>query len=92
MLRITEQKSTAQVQSYYQQAQADDLLPIGLASGARLARPVLVDTPIRTTDVEIEPSTVYMLHRLQEQWFRGAVSDPDLLAAASTRFAPSGPP
>jgi predicted homoserine dehydrogenase-like protein len=65
----------------YEQAQADDLLPIGLANGARLIAPVAMDTPIRTADVEIKPSTVYSLHQLQEQWFKNAMSDPDLLAA-----------
>jgi len=65
----------------YEQAQADDLLPIGLANGARLVAPVAMDVPITNADVEIKPSTVYSLHQLQEQWFKNAMSDPDLLAA-----------
>ena len=65
----------------YEQAQADDLLPIGLANGARVVRPVPVDSPITNADVEIKPSTVYSLHKLQEQWFKNAMSDSDLLAA-----------
>ena len=65
----------------YEAAKAEGLLPIGLAKGARLVRPVRMDTPITYADVEIEPSTVLSLRRLQEPWFEGAISEPDLLAA-----------
>jgi predicted homoserine dehydrogenase-like protein len=65
----------------YAKAKADGLLPIGLAKGARLVRAVPIDTPISSADVEILPSTVHELHQLQEQWFEGAISEADLLAA-----------
>jgi len=65
----------------YETAQAEGLLPIGLASGARVVRPVAMDTPITTADVEIRPSTVFSLRKLQDQWSQGAIADPDLLAA-----------
>ena len=65
----------------YETARTEGLLPIGLAKGARLVRRVAVDTPITRADVEIEPSTVSSLRRLQEQWFAGAVSEAELLTA-----------
>ena len=65
----------------YETARAEDLLPIGLAKGARLVRAVPMDTPITRADVETEPSTVASLHRLQELWFEGAIGEPELLAA-----------
>jgi predicted homoserine dehydrogenase-like protein len=65
----------------YENAKAECLLPIGLAKGARVIRPVAMDTPITCADVEIVPSTVYGLRRLQEQWFEGAIGATDLLAA-----------
>ncbi len=65
----------------YETAQAERLLPIGLANGAKVVRPVAMDTPITTADVEIRPSTVYSLRQLQDQWSQGAIADPELLAA-----------
>jgi predicted homoserine dehydrogenase-like protein len=65
----------------YQVAKAESLLPIGLAKGACLLRPVRMDTPITFADVEIAPSTVSSLRRLQEEWFEGTVSEPELLRA-----------
>ena len=65
----------------YQQARAEDLLPIGLAKDARLHTAVSMDTPIRWADVQIQPSTVHSLRRLQERWFEGAIVDQDLLDA-----------
>lgn len=65
----------------YEQAKAECLLPIGLAKGAKLIRPVKMDTPITCHDVEVKPSVVYSLRQLQEQWFEGTVTEPDLLAA-----------
>jgi predicted homoserine dehydrogenase-like protein len=65
----------------YEQAKAEDLLPIGLAKGARLVRAVAIDTPIRCSDVEIMPSAVAGLRELQEDWFSGRIADADLLAA-----------
>ncbi len=65
----------------YESARAEGLLPIGLASGARVTRPVAMDTPITTADVEIKPSTVYSLRQLQDQWSQGAITDDRLLSA-----------
>ena len=65
----------------YENAKADCLLPIGLAKGAKILRPIKIDTPITCHDVEIKPSTVYALRQLQEQWFEGKVTESDLLKA-----------
>ena len=65
----------------YQTAQAEGLLPIGLANGASVVRPVAMDTPITAADVEIKPSTVYSLRQLQDQWSQGAIAGPELLTA-----------
>jgi len=65
----------------YQAAMAEQLLPIGLANGARVVRPVAMDTPITAADVEIKSSTVYSLRRLQDQWSQGAITAAELLAA-----------
>jgi predicted homoserine dehydrogenase-like protein len=65
----------------YQSAVAEQLLPIGLATGATLVRAVDMDTPITTTDVEIKPSTVFSLRQLQDRWSQGAIADAELLAA-----------
>jgi len=63
----------------YENARADSLLPIGLAKGAKIVRPVRMDTPITCQDVEIKPSTVYSLRQIQEQWFEGKLSESELL-------------
>ena len=65
----------------YETALAEQLLPIGLASGARVLRPVAMDTPITSADVEIKPSTVYSLRQLQDLWSQGAIAGAELLAA-----------
>jgi predicted homoserine dehydrogenase-like protein len=65
----------------YENAKAECLLPIGLAKGAKIIRPVKMDTPITCADVQVKPSTVYSLHQLQEQWFEGTISEPELLKA-----------
>jgi predicted homoserine dehydrogenase-like protein len=65
----------------YEQARAECLLPIGLAKGAKVLRPVSMDTPITCADVEIKPSTVYSLYQLQERWFEGSITEPELLQA-----------
>ncbi|WP_322793934.1 NAD(P)H-dependent oxidoreductase [Bellilinea sp.] len=65
----------------YENAKAECLLPIGLAKGAKVLRPVRVDTPITCADVEIMPSTVFSLRQLQEQWFEGTLSEVELLKA-----------
>jgi predicted homoserine dehydrogenase-like protein len=65
----------------YEVAQAEGLLPIGLANGARVVRRVAMDTPITSADVEITPSTVSSLRQLQDRWSQGAIGDDELLAA-----------
>jgi predicted homoserine dehydrogenase-like protein len=65
----------------YETAAAEQLLPIGLANGARVVRAVAMDTPITGADVEIKPSTVYSLRQLQDQWSQRAIADAELLAA-----------
>jgi predicted homoserine dehydrogenase-like protein len=65
----------------YEAAKAECLLPIGLAKGAKIIRPVKMDTPITCADVEIKPSAVYSLRQLQEQWFEGKLSEAELLKA-----------
>jgi predicted homoserine dehydrogenase-like protein len=65
----------------YDTAQAEGLLPIGLANGARVTRPMAMDTPITSADVEIKPSTVHSLRQLQDRWSQGAIADAELLAA-----------
>jgi predicted homoserine dehydrogenase-like protein len=62
----------------YEKAQAEQLLPIGLAKGARVIRPVCIDTPITCADVEMRPSTLLTLHRYQEAWFAGQISEAEL--------------
>ena len=80
------EKSVQVAESYYakgeyENARAECLLPIGLAKGAKVIRPVRMDTPITCTDVEIKPSTVYSLRQLQEQWFEGGIGELELLKA-----------
>jgi predicted homoserine dehydrogenase-like protein len=65
----------------YETAAAERLLPIGLAAGATVTRPVAMDTPITADDVEIKASTVHSLRQLQDQWSQGAIADAELLAA-----------
>ncbi|NTU75557.1 MAG: NAD(P)-dependent oxidoreductase [Anaerolineaceae bacterium] len=63
----------------YETAKAECLLPIGLAKGARIIRPVKIDTPITCADVEMRPSTVLELRRLQDAWFEGKVQEDEML-------------
>ncbi len=63
----------------YEIAAAEGLLPIGLANGASVVRPLAMDTPITNADVEIKPSTVHSLRQLQDQWSQGAIADAELL-------------
>lgn len=62
----------------YEIAKADCLLPIGLAKGAQIVRPVSIDMPITCTDVELKPSTVLDLRRMQEAWFAAEVAEEEL--------------
>jgi predicted homoserine dehydrogenase-like protein len=63
----------------YETAHSDRLLPIGLAKGARVVRPVPIDQPITYADVDLRPSTILEMHNLQELMFTGAISNADLL-------------
>jgi predicted homoserine dehydrogenase-like protein len=65
----------------YEVARAEDLLPIGLAKGARVLQPIARDTPIRTANVEVETSAVHTLRQLQGRWFDGAIDEDELLGA-----------
>lgn len=62
-------------------AAAEGLLPVGLAKGATVLRPVERDQPL-TYDMVVlrEPSTVLALRRLQDAWGAGTLQD-DLLPA-----------
>jgi len=66
----------------YELAKAENLLPIGLAKGARLVRSVAADTPLSYDDVELKPSTVLELRRLQDMWMAGTIAEEELLPAA----------
>jgi predicted homoserine dehydrogenase-like protein len=59
----------------YERARAECLLPIGLAKGARVLRPLAMDCPITCADVEIQPSTIQDLRDLQDAWFSGQMGD-----------------
>jgi len=63
----------------YETARDEDLLPIGLAKGANVIRPVAIDTPITCADVEIQPSTIYSLRQLQDRWMAGSIQENELL-------------
>ena len=65
----------------YESAKVEGLLPIGLAKGARVVRPVPMDAPLTLADVEIQPSTVYSLRQLQDQWFAGRLQGEALVQA-----------
>jgi predicted homoserine dehydrogenase-like protein len=62
----------------YENARADRLLPIGLAKGAKVIREIPVDQPITLDDVDLKPSTVLELRKLQDKWFSGEISEEDL--------------
>src|SRR5271157_636200 len=68
----------------FENAKTENLLPIGLAKGAKVLHPIQIDRPISCSDVEIKPSTVLDLRRLQDSWFEGNVGDSELLAAIDT--------
>jgi len=65
----------------YETARQEDLLPIGLAKGARVLRAIKQDTPLTCQDVEMKPSTVLDLRRLQDEWFAGRIDEAELLHA-----------
>jgi predicted homoserine dehydrogenase-like protein len=63
----------------YETAKAEGLLPIGLAKGARVVRPIPIDRPITLQDVELPSSTILELRKLQDAKFAGAISEAELL-------------
>ncbi len=66
----------------YEIAKEERLLPIGLAKGAALTRPVKKDRPITCEDVDLkEPSTVLQLRKLQDAWMDGNIPERDLVKA-----------
>jgi len=74
----------------YEVARAERLLPVGLAKGARVVRPIPQDRPIALDDVALdERSTVLALRRLQDRWMDGEIAESELFAA--TEALPAGP-
>jgi predicted homoserine dehydrogenase-like protein len=66
----------------HETAEAEGLLPIGLAKGATLKRSVKHDIPIRYDDVDLcATSTVLTLRRLQDRWMAEQVDEQSLLAS-----------
>jgi predicted homoserine dehydrogenase-like protein len=63
----------------YEQSRKENLLPIGLANGARVVRDIKMDAPITMDDVEVKPSTVYTLWNWQNEWMAGKLNGPELL-------------
>jgi len=63
----------------YDMARKENLLPIGLAKDAKVVREIRMDEPIHFDDVEVAPSTVYSLWKLQNEWMSGKISDVNLL-------------
>jgi predicted homoserine dehydrogenase-like protein len=63
----------------FETARAENLLPIGLAKGARVTRPIAKDAPIHCDDVEVKDSMVLALRGLQDAWFAGALGEKELL-------------
>jgi predicted homoserine dehydrogenase-like protein len=62
----------------YELAREENLLPIGLAFGARVKRAIGMDEPIKVSDVEIKPSTILTLRTLQNNWMDGKLTDDEL--------------
>ncbi len=68
----------------YEKAKEECLLPIGLAKGARVIRPIQKDQPITCQDVEMKLTMIYQLRNLQESWFEGRISEQELLKAVDS--------
>lgn len=65
----------------YEVAKEEDLLPIGLAKGAKVIRPVSKDMPLRYDDIELrEPSTILDLRRFQDKWMAGQIDEQTLFS------------
>ena len=64
----------------YEIAQGEKLVPVGLAKGAEVAKPVERDAPITYGDVRHnENSTVFRLRQLQDIWMAGRISEQELV-------------
>lgn len=64
----------------YENTRAENLLPIGLAKGAKVLRDIPIDQPITMDDVEIKPTIIYSLWQLQNKWMNNEISEEALLA------------
>ena len=65
----------------YEITRKENLLPIGLAKGARLIKAVAIDQPITLADVKLhQPSLVAELWRLQDEWMSGKITDAEAVA------------
>jgi len=66
----------------YEVARREELLPVGLAKGARLTRAVPQDQPLTLDDVRLhEPSTILDLRRLQDAWMAGRIGEDALVSS-----------
>lgn len=64
----------------YERAKAINALPVGIAKGARLVRPVAKGSVITYDDVILPAdSVVVTLRQLQDAWMAGALAEPELL-------------
>lgn len=62
----------------YETSRKENLLPIGLAKGAKVIRDIPMDAPITMEDVEVYPSTVFALWKLQNQWMSGELDESEV--------------
>jgi predicted homoserine dehydrogenase-like protein len=63
----------------YEVAKEENLMPIGLAKGGKVIRPIGKDTPVRYDDIELkEPSTILGLRSLQDKWMAGQIDEQTL--------------
>ncbi|MBD3266638.1 NAD(P)-dependent oxidoreductase [bacterium] len=63
----------------YETARQEDLLPIGLAKGAKMKRSVAKDQPITYADVELDASSILpRLRKLQDEWMEGSIREQEL--------------
>lgn len=63
----------------FEKARDEGLLPIGLAKGATVQKPISKDEPIKYSDVQLKPSTVLSLRQIQDMWLNGELSDGELI-------------
>jgi predicted homoserine dehydrogenase-like protein len=62
----------------YETSRKENLLPIGLAKGAKVIHDIPMDAPITMADVEVYPSTVFALWKLQNQWMSGELDESEV--------------